>query len=42
METTVTNKTLEKLKYDMVRSGLVSYETLEQAQEIAAAQEAKI
>ena len=42
METTVTNKTLEKLKYDMVRSGLVSYETLEQAQEIAAAQNINI
>lgn len=27
----VTNKTLEKLKYDLVRAGLVPYETLEQA-----------
>ena len=34
---TVTNKTLEKLKYDLVRSGLVPYETVEQAEEIAAA-----
>ena len=34
---TVTNKTLEKLKYDLVRSGLVPYETVEQAEEIAQA-----
>ena len=39
---TVTNKTLEKLKYDLVRSGLIQYETLEQAQEIAAAQNINI
>jgi len=42
METFVTNKTLEKLKYDLVRAGLVAYETLEQAQEIAAAQNINI
>lgn len=42
MDTTVTNKTLEKLKYDLVRSGLVSYETIEQAQEIASAQNINI
>jgi len=42
METTVTNKTLEKLKYDLVRSGLVAYETLEQAQEVAASQNINI
>lgn len=42
METFVTNKTLEKLKYDLVRSGLVAYETIEQAQEIAAAQNINI
>ena len=38
----VTNKTLEKLKYDLVRAELVSYETLEQAQEIADAQNINI
>lgn len=42
METQVTNKTLEKLKYDLVRAGLVAYETIEQAQEIAAAQNINI
>ncbi len=42
METVVTNKTLEKLKYDMVRAGLVQYETIEQAQEIADAQNINI
>ena len=42
METTVTNKTLEKLKYDMVRAGLVPYETIEQAEEIANAQNINI
>ncbi|MBQ2610912.1 Flp pilus assembly complex ATPase component TadA [bacterium] len=39
---TVTNKTLEKLKYDLVRSGLVQYEVIEQAQEIADAQNINI
>lgn len=34
----ITNKTLEKLKYDLVRDSLVEYETLEKAQEIALAQ----
>lgn len=38
----VNNKTLEKLKYDLVRTGLVQYETLEQAQEIASAQNINI
>lgn len=42
METSVTNKTLEKLKYDLVRDGLVAYETIEQAQEIASAQNINI
>ncbi len=42
METIVTNKTLEKLKYDLVRAGLVPYETIEQAQEIANAQNINI
>lgn len=42
METSVTNKTLEKLKYDMVRAGLVAYETIEQAEEIANAQNINI
>ncbi len=39
---TVTNKTLEKLKYDLVRAGLVQYETVEQAQEISLAQNINI
>lgn len=39
---TVTNKTLEKLKYDLVRAGLVPYETIEQAQEVANAQNINI
>ena len=38
----VTNKTLEKLKYDLVRAGLVQYETIEQAEEIAAVQNINI
>ncbi len=38
----VNNKTLEKLKYDLVRANLVPYETLEQAQEIANAQNINI
>ncbi len=38
----VTNKTLEKLKYDLVRAGLVPYETIEQAEEIASAQNVNI
>lgn len=33
-----TNKTIEKLKYDLVRDGLISYEQLENAQDIAHAQ----
>ena len=39
---TVTNKTLEKLKYDLVRTGLVPFETIEQAEEIAQAQNVNI
>lgn len=42
MEQLVTNKTLEKLKYDLVRDSLVEYETLEKAQEIATAQNINI
>lgn len=38
----VTNKTLEKLKYDLVRDGLVSYEDMEKAQEIAVSQNVNI
>lgn len=38
MEQVITNKTLEKLKYDLVRDSLVEYETLEKAQEIANSQ----
>ena len=39
---TVTNKTLEKLKYDLVRAGLVQYEVIEQAEEISEAQNINI
>lgn len=38
----VTNKTLEKLKYDLVRDGLVSYEDIEKAHEIAISQNINI
>lgn len=38
----VTNKTLEKLKYDLVRDGLVSYEDIEKAHEIAVSQNVNI
>lgn len=38
----VTNKTLEKLKYDLVRDGLCEYEVLEKAQEISLAQNINI
>ncbi len=38
----VTNKTLEKLKYDLVRDGLVSYEDIEKAQELAVSQNINI
>ena len=38
----VTNKSLEKLKYDLVRAGLVPYETIEQAEELASAQNVNI
>lgn len=40
--TTITNKTLETLKYDLVREGLVQYEVVEQAEEIANAQNINI
>lgn len=39
---TVTNKTLEKLKYDLVRAGLVQYEVIEQAEELSNAQNINI
>ena len=38
----ITNKTLETLKYDLVREGLVQYEIVEQAQEIADARNINI
>lgn len=38
----ITNKTLETLKYDLVREGLVQYEIVEQAQEIANARNINI
>ncbi len=38
----VSNKTLEKLKYDLVRDGFIKYEELENAQEIANAQNINI
>lgn len=40
--TAITNKTLETLKYDLVREGLVQYEVVEQAQEIADARNINI
>ena len=42
METTINNKTLEKLKYELVRDEIVSYETLEKAEEIANVQNVNI
>ncbi len=39
---TVTNKTLEKLKYELVRDGIVEYETLEKAEELADVQRINI
>lgn len=39
---TINNKTLEKLKYELVRDGIVSYETLEKAEELADAQNINI
>ncbi len=41
-ETTINNKTLEKLKYELVRDGVVSYETLEKAEELADVQNINI
>ena len=38
----ITNKTLETLKYDLVREGLVQFEVVEQAEEIANAQNINI
>ncbi len=42
METAINNKTLEKLKYELVRDGVVSYETLEKAEELADVQNINI
>ena len=39
---TLNNKTLEKLKYELVRDGIVSYETLEKAEELANVQRINI
>lgn len=39
---TITNKTLEKLKYELVRDGIVEYETLEKAEELANVQSINI
>ena len=38
----VRNKTLEKLKYDLVRDGLIKYEDLELAEQVASAQHVNI
>ena len=35
---TITNKTLEKLKYELVRDGLIEYDVLDKAQKLASAQ----
>ena len=34
----VTNKTIDKLKYDLVRNNIITFEDIEHAQEIANAQ----
>lgn len=39
---TITNKTLEKLKYELVRDGIVAYDTLEKAEELANVQRINI
>ena len=39
---TITNKTLEKLKYELVRDGLVEYEILDKAQSLANAEKINI
>ena len=39
---TITNKTLEKLKYELVRDGIVEYEILEKAEELANVQSINI
>ena len=39
---TITNKTLEKLKYELVRDGLVEYEVLDKAQRLASAENINI
>ena len=36
------NKTIDKLKYDLVRDGLVTYDDIEHAQELAIAQNTNI
>ena len=38
----VSNKTLEKLKYDLVREKLITYEDLEKAEELAISQKHNI
>lgn len=42
MMETINNKTLEKLKYELVRDGIVTYETLEKAEELANVQNINI
>lgn len=39
---TITNKTLEKLKYELVRDGLVEYDVLDKAQQLANAENINI
>ena len=34
----VTNKTIDKLKYDLVRNNIITFEDIEKAEEIANAQ----
>ena len=41
-DTKVDNKTIDKLKYDLVRDNLVTFEDLERAQEMASAQNTNI
>ena len=34
----VTNKTIDKLKYDLVRNNIITFEDIEKAQEMASVQ----
>ena len=42
MQELLTNKTVEKLKHDLVKEGLINFDDLEKAEEIAVAQKINI